>query len=158
MTDNRTQIKNFTLLKHSCAQATQLFGTVLKDYAVALFGLLIIQVFLDQSVDRLTASFRSGKEQSLANILVIFFLMILSEFVVGNILLLFAAKKILSRRIPFQNSSPERDVKIFEQVLIEEFRAAGKVLSGFLLFIFPGFNRLIHYFFVPFVVLFDQGY
>ncbi len=121
-------------------------------------GLLVLQIIFDQSVERLTSNFRSGKEQSVLSIFLIFFFLLLSEFVVGNILLLFTASEIQKARNLGAGQPSALSAKTFEQILIEEIRAAGQILSGFLLFIFPGFNRLIHYFFVPFVVIFDEDY
>jgi hypothetical protein len=142
--------------------AQKQFISLVRSFAIELLGLFVVQVFIDETVEYLTAQFRNGKEQSFLSILLIFLFLMMSEFFVGNALLLIAAKQIRNfksqGREALDMALSGQDLRSFEKILIEELRAAGEVLTGFIMFIFPGFNRLIHYFFVPFVVLFDEDY
>lgn len=159
MQNNNQTLTHSPKLREAFQSAQAQFVSLVQTYARELFALLILQIVLDEFVEHLSAQFRSGKEQSLVSVLLVFLFLMLSEFFVGNALLLLAAKQIRAARVGRGYKTPHAaDLRTFEQILIEELRAAGEVLVGFIMLIFPGFNRLIHYFFVPFVVLFEDDY
>lgn len=137
----------------SFKEATKLFLSFIQDFKKEIVALFFIQLLLDQGVEHLSGMFKSGANQSISLIVSIILLSLFSEFFLNNAFLLLASK---SFRGPARLEA--RDIDSYSQMIFEEIRVAGAVLMGFLLLIFPGFNRLVEYSWVPFVVLFEDEY
>ncbi len=137
----------------SFQEATKHYLGFLQTYVKEIIALFILQLVIDQSVEHLSSKFKSGANQTIALIVCIILLSLFSEFFLNNAFLLLASKS-------FRGSKQlgPKDIDSYSQMIFEEIRVAGEVLMGFLLFIFPGFNRLVDYAWVPFVVLFEDEY
>ncbi len=148
MIESNTRI---TLL--SINEAGKLFTRFIQTYAREILALFVIQILLDQGIEHLSGMFKSGANQSISLIISILLLSMFSEFFLNNAFLLLASKAFRG-----QSSLELKDFDDYSQMIVEEVRLAGKVLMGFILFLFPGFNRLVEYSWVPFVVLFEDDY
>ena len=137
----------------SLKEASSLFFRFIQIFAKEIAALFFVGILLDQSVEHLSTMFKSGANQSISLIISVLLLSMFSEFFLNNAFLLLASK---ASRQDFTLSS--KDFEDYLQMIIEEVRLAGKVLAGFLMFLFPGFNRLVDYSWVPFVVLFEDDY
>ncbi len=149
---------NYEISLASLKEATSLFPQFVKVFAKELIFLFLLQLFLDQSVESLSGKFKSGADQSMALIGLILVLSMISEFFLNNAYLLLAARIFRSQKPGSSIQLQLEDLLDYKQMVIEEIRFFGEVLMGFILFIFPGFNRLVEYSWVPFVVLFDEDY
>ncbi len=142
----------------SFKEATALSVRFVKVFSKEIMTLLFVQILLDQIVEKLTGQFKSGANQSISLISMILFLSMFSEFFLNNAFLLLAAKTTRERDTLKPIELNITDLQDFQQMIKEELRFFGEVLMGFLLFLFPGFNRLVDYSWVPFVVLFEEDY
>ena len=73
-------------------------------------------------------------------------------------LLGYGVKKVLAGPKAQSLSVGKHYKKHFRDIIIESLRALGRIAVGFLMFIFPGFIRMIQYYLVPYIVQFDPDY
>ncbi len=131
---------------------TVTYKTLLQKIGFPLFVLAVVTTGLDQWITGKMEILLAGREGLTASIWLLG-LTSLSLSLIGPLLgILLALSAIRQESILFFLKQH------FQQNLIEEMRVFGWTLLWFLLFILPGFVRMLRYLFVPFVVTLDPAY